>query len=94
MLASQLVNITSWSENIRELDLHGYMTFLLTERQNYRRKISELQTQLESDRRDMEKDRAAPFRWAFKQRFPDFTETLIKLALIALIACGVIAAFR
>jgi len=94
MYAAQLVNINSWTANIRELDLHGYMTFLLSERQKHGREISGLQTQLESNRRYKERVLAAPFRWAFEQRFPNFIETLVKLVLLGLVAYSVFSAFR
>jgi GNAT superfamily N-acetyltransferase len=94
MYAAQLVNISSWTANIRELDLHGYMTFLLTERQKHSREISGLQTQLENNRRYVENVRAAPFRWAFEQRFPNFMGTVVKLVLLGLVAYSVVSAFR
>lgn len=94
MRAVQLVNIDSWAANIRELDLHGYMTFLLTERQKRGHELKGLQTQLESHRGYMARVRAAPFRWAFEQRFPNFIETVIKLILFSLLALIVVYAFR
>ncbi|MYM82879.1 hypothetical protein GTP44_13035 [Duganella sp. FT50W] len=94
MRAAQLVDIDSWKENIRELDLHGYMTFLLTERQKNDREITELQRQLDSNRSYMAKVRAAPFRWAFEQRFPNFIETIVRLILFGLLAYSVVSAFR
>ena len=94
MLGVQLLNVNSWKENIRELDLHGYMTFVLTERRIQGREISELQRQLEWRRAYMDNVRAAPFRWAFEQRFPYFMEIVVKLILLSLLAYTVATAIR
>lgn len=92
--AGQLRNINSWEDNIRELDLHGYMSYLLTEHQRQGRDVIELQGQLESLRHSMDRIRAAPFRWAFERRFPNFMATILNLVLLGLVACGVVAAIR
>ncbi|MDN2709847.1 hypothetical protein O0880_10515 [Janthinobacterium sp. SUN118] len=94
MRAAQLLNVNSWEENIDELDLHGYVTFLLTKCQSQGCEVGILQGQLASRRTYMDKVRAAPFRWALEQRFPQFMGMVVKLLLVGLLAYMVVTANR
>jgi GNAT superfamily N-acetyltransferase len=94
MLAANLVNSSSWEANIRELDLHGYMTFLLTESQRQGYAISSLNGQLESLRNSLVRIHAAPLHWAIAQRFPNLVGSIVKLSLFALAIYALAARIR